>query len=387
MVKQFYSLTQLGLQDCGPAALKMLIAYLYQDERFLFIQETWDRPSTFKQLLEFANHFGVTLKGYKLHHPSSVRGLKRPFIALMKQPHSHYVTVIPSGRTYQILDPNGHHHKVTDRYFLNGFTGYILLVKHLQLTFRPDLPMNQRWMKGFFMTSYLLFTSMMLLWFWQPIDWLLLSLIMAGSALIWLVYLFQKVKQLDQVMMKHYLALIVDANQFKRFHQWKQGWIGLPLHRLYRWLVLTGIIIYVWFASPFFLIMLGIFHGLLFFWIPVILTRLDRDIKAISKLEQSLKYPYIPYKDFQHLYQRVYQLVRIRLGGWMLALITAIGLVWIYQQVLHFEAFLTWITMVSLLAISYHQHVELYRYPHEKKEWRQLGFIFLNTKDYDKIKL
>ncbi len=380
-------MTQLGLQDCGPTALKMLLAYLYQDERFLFIQETWERPSTFKHLLEFANHFGITLKGYKLHHPSSVRGIKKPFIALMKQPHSHYVTVIPLGGTFHVLDPNGKQQKVNDRYFLDGFSGYILLVKHLHLHIRPDLPMNHHWMKSFFIGSYILFTSMMLLWFWQPIDWILLAMMLALLTVTWLSYLYRKVKHLDEVMMKHYLALIVDTEQLKRFHQWKQGWFGLPLNKLYRLLVLTGTVIYICFASPLFLIILGIYHGVLSLWIPKLNQHDDAEVGTIGKMEQSLKYPFIPLKDFQQLSERVYQLVHFRLWGWILAMMVAIGFVWIYQQLFHFEAFLTWFTMVSLLILSYHHHHALYRYPKEKKEWRQLGFIFLNSKDYVKIKV
>lgn len=365
----------------------MLLAYLYQDERFLFIQETWERPATFKQLLEFANHFGITLKGYKLHHPSSVRGIKKPFIALMKQPHSHYVTVIPSGRRFLILDPNGNQRKFSEEYFEKGFSGYILLVKHFQLHIRPDLPMNQQKMNGFFLGSYGLFTSMLLLWFWQPIDWITLTIMISGITIIWLSYVYQQVKHLDEVMIKHYLALIIDTSQFKRFHQWKQGWFGLPLNKLYRSLVLTGTIIYICFASPNFLIILGIYHGIVSLWIPRMHQHYQAEVGEIGKLEQSLKYPYISLRDFQQLNDRVYQLVRFRLWSWMLAIILAIALVSIYQQLFHFEAFLTWFTMVSLLMISYHQHYELCRYPIEKKEWRQLGFIFLNNKDYVKIKV
>ena len=377
----------MGLQDCGPTALKMLIAYLYQDERFLFIQETWERPSTFKNLLEFANHFGITLKGYKLHHPSSVRGIKKPFIALMRQPHSHYVTVIPLGQGFKILDPNGSQQNVTDRYFQEGFSGYILLVKHLHLQIRPDLPMNQQKMKVFFLGSYGLFTSLLFLWFWQPIDWMVMTMIMAGLTFIWISYVYRQVKHLDQVMIKHYLALIVDTLQFKRFHQWKQGWFGLPLNKLYRCLVLTGTIIYICFASPIFLIILGMYHGMISFWIPRLHRHYDAEVTGIAKLEKSLKYPFISLKDFQLLSDRVYQLVRFKLRSWMLAMLLAIALVSIYQQLFHFEAFLTWFTMVSLLIITYHHHYELSRYPIEKKEWRQLGFIFLNSKDYDKIKV
>lgn len=386
-MKQFYTLTQIGQQDCGPTALKMLLAYLYQDESFLFIQETWDRPSTFKHLLEFANHFGVTLKGYKLHHPSSVRGIKKPFIALMKQPHNHYVTVVPSAGNFHILDPNGKYQKVGDRYFTDGFSGYILMVKHLQDQMRPTLPMNHHWRKSFFVSSYLLYTSMIFLWFWQPIDWILMTITMVGVTIAWLSYLYQRVKQLDQVMIKYYLALIIDANQFKLFHQWKLGWFGLPLNKLYRFLVLTGTVIYTLFASPLFLFVVGIYHVILSLWIPKMNHVYETEVHAIGKLEQSLKYPFIPLRDFQQLMARVYQLVRFRLWGWFVAMMMAIVLVMIYQQFFHFEAFLTWFTMISLLIIGYHHHHQLYRYPIEKKEWRQQGLMFLNNKDYVKIKV
>lgn len=384
-MKQFYSLTQLGLLDCGPTALKMLLAYLYQDERFLFIQETWDRPSSFKNLLEFANHFGVTLKGYKLHHPSSVRGIKKPFIALMKQPQSHYITVVPKGGSFHILDPKGSYQKVKDPFFKDGFSGYILMVKHLAPHVRPDLPMNQLWMNRFWLGSYLLFTLIIIIWFWQPIDWIFMAGLMIGFMITWLGFVYRQVKHIDQVMIKYYLTLIHNANQFKLFHQWKQGWFGLPLNQLYRWLVLTGTVIYTLFASPTYLVVLGIYHAIVALAIRHKYLVSDHEVQAIGKLEQSLKYPFIPIKDFQQLMDKVYQLVRFRFGWSIVMMITAIMMVWIYQQFYKFEAFITWFTMVSILMINYSYHQQLFRYPQEKKEWRQLGFMFLNSKDYVKI--
>ena len=110
--------------------------------------------------------------------------------------------------------------------------------------------MNQIRMNWFFVGSYGLFTSMLLIWFWQPFDWMIMTLLMIGLTLGWLGYLYQRLKDLDQVMIKYYLTLINNVDQFKRFHQWKQGWFGLALNQLYRCLVLTGTLIYTSFASP-----------------------------------------------------------------------------------------------------------------------------------------
>lgn len=386
-MKHFYSLTQVGTQDCGPTALKMLLAYLYQDERFLFIQETWERPSTFKQLLDGAIHFGLTLKAYKLHHPSSVRGIKKPFIALMKEPTNHYVTVIPHGKFFQILDPSGIQRKESLQYFSKRFSGYILLVKHYQLNMQLDLPMNHHRMAFFLRLSYGWFTLIVLLWFWQTVNWILFMVIITLMTLLWLNFLYQQIKKLDISMTKHYLALIHDPEQFKRFQLWKQGWFSLPINHLYRTMIITSTFIYVSFASTQFLLILAIFHLIMGLWIPKMARDDEQALRTITTLEQSLKYPHVAYKEFQHLSNNVYQVIHSRIKNWFVTLLLAVMLVWIYQQWIYFEAFLTWITMVSLLMINFHHHYELYRLPREKKEWRQLGFLFLNQKDYVKIKM
>jgi hypothetical protein len=42
--------------------------------------------------------------------------------------------------------------------------------------------------------------------------------------------------------------------------------------------------------------------------------------------------------------------------------------------------------MVTVMVITLQQHQGWLRHPYEKSSWRQQGYLFLNHKDYDKIK-
>jgi hypothetical protein len=64
----------------------------------------------------------------------------------------------------------------------------------------------------------------------------------------------------------------------------------------------------------------------------------------------------------------------------MVLIILAYGYFFPYQD------FLSWMTMVTVMVVTLQQHQGWIRDPYEKSSWRQQGFLFLNTKDYDKIK-
>lgn len=387
-MNRWYAIQQVNAQDCGPTALKSLLAYVYRDESFLFLQENWARPATFKQLLEYASHFGVTLKGYKLHHPSSVRGLNKPFLALLKNPNPHYVLVIPKTKlTYQLLDPNGQPKIINQTFFDHTFTGYILLLKHVKPEVKPGMPMQRVFFQGFFWVSFFLFTSIWLLWFYQPnlTGWFL-PLLSGGVGIAWLMYVYQRMRILDGLMINHYLHLIHHPVQFVRFHQWKQGWILLPLQRFYRWMVISLVSIYLVYASFTFLFALIVLHGVTQVWLPWAERFHQRQLASLQKKEDTLRYPHLTKVDMHQLNRQVYQLFHHQLQRWVVFGLSMVFIILIYGYFFPYQDFLSWLTMVSLMVITLQQHQGWLRYPYEKSLWRQRGYLFLNHQVYDKIK-
>ena len=387
-MNRFYAIQQISHQDCGPTALKSLLAYLYQNENFLFLQENWTRPTTFKHLLEYASHFGVTLKGYKLHHPSSVRGLTKPFLALMRNPSSHYVLVIPRSRQgFEIIDPSGKQILISDQYFDQTFSGYILLVKHMKEGTKATIPMVKIFFDGFFLLSWMMFLSLFLAWFYlSPISTWLIPFIAGLIGIGWVIYIYHRMHFLETLMIKHYLHLIQDRNQFGRFHQWKQGWLLFPLRQFYRIMVLTFIWTYVGYASYTFLIPLIAFHGITQLWLPYAERMHQEQLVSLQKKESSLKYPWVTIHDMMQLRKQTFQLLQHYIQRWIILGLSMMLLILVYDYFFPYQDFLSWVTMVTVMAFSIQQHQNWLRHPYEKATWRQVGFLFLNHKDYDKIK-
>jgi hypothetical protein len=386
-MRAIFAVRQLGQADCGPTALKMLIAYLYQDERYLFLQETWDRPSSFQHLLENAQHLGVTLKGYRLHHPSSIRGIKAPFLALMKQPGHHYVTLIPIGKgRFHLLDPQAEPRLVKVDFFQQNFTGYLLLVKHWRTNMLDKIPMQRLFFPGFFLISISGFIGILTAWFWQQHHWVLWLGLAGIGFILWGYYVYQRMRYLDRWMIHHYLPLIDHTEQFKRFHEWKSGWLRLPLIRFQHWLMLLSMVVYVVFAAPGFLSIVIGFHLVLSLWLPKVHRREHQHLKSLSAFESKLPFPSIPTRQFHQLYQKVYHHLHLQGQRLLIVIIQVLLFALLYHQFVPMQAFLSWATMVSLLGWSYHHHLGLMRLPTFIKQWRQVGFTFLNASDYVKIK-
>ncbi len=387
-MNRFYAIQQVSDQDCGPTALKSLLAYLYHNENFLFLQENWTRPTTFKQMLEYASHFGVTLKGYKLHHPSSVRGLTQPFLALMRNPNAHYVLVIPKQHQgFELIDPHGKQTIITDQYFDKTFTGYILLVKHIKAETKASIPMIKIFFEGFFILSLVVFLSLFLVWFYaSTIPRWIVPTFGGIAGMAWLVYVYGRMRFLDSLMVKHYLHLIQHRVQFVRFHQWKQGWLLFPLQAFYRWMVVTFVITYVSYASMTFLIPLLVLHAITQIWLPYAEREHQDQIAHLQKKEDALRYPRVTLSEMNQLGKQVFQLFHHLLQRWIIFGLSMVFIILVYGYFFPYQDFLSWITMVTVMVITLQQHQRWLRHPYEKSSWRQQGYLFLNNKDYDKIK-
>ena len=387
-MNRFYAIQQINDQDCGPTALKSLLAYLFDNENFLFLQENWIRPTTFKQLLEYASHFGVTLKGYKLHHPSSVRGLTKPFLALMRNPNSHYVLVIPKHHhCFELIDPDGKQTMIKDHYFDQTFTGYILLVKHVKAETKPSIPMVRLFFKGFFKMSFILFLTLLIGWFYpSPFPKWMIATLGGVLGMGWLLYVYGRMRFLDSLMIKHYLHLIQHRLQFVRFHQWKQGWLLFPLRKFYRWMIVTLVITYLWFASLTFLIPLAGLHAITQIWLPYAERVYQHQLALLQTKEESLKFPRVTLNDMNQLGRQVFQLLHHHCQRWIILGLSMVLIILVYGYFFPYQDFLSWMTMVTVMVVTLQQHQGWIRDPYEKSSWRQQGFLFLNTKDYDKIK-
>jgi hypothetical protein len=187
-------------------------------------------------------------------------------------------------------------------------------------------------------------------------------------------------------MVKHYLHLIQHRGQFVRFHQWKQGWLLFPLRVFYRWMVMTLIIAYVSYASFTFLIPLVVLHAITQLWLPYAERGYQEQLTGLQKKEASLRYPRVTLNDMNQLGRQVFRLLHHHLQRWIMLGLSMVLIILVYGHFFAYQDFLSWITMVTVMVITLQQHQSWIRHPYEKSLWRQQGYLFLNNKDYDKIK-
>jgi hypothetical protein len=241
--------------------------------------------------------------------------------------------------------------------------------------------------RGFFFLSLILFSSLLIFWFYPLMipTWLLTTWGgLVGSG--WVAYVYGRMKLLDSLMIKHYLHLIQDRVQFVRFHQWKQGWLLFPLRHFYRLMVVTFVLTYVSYASFTFLIPLSVLHVITHLWLPYAERIHQHQLVSLQRKETSLRYPRITLNDMNQLGRQVFQLFHHHLQRWIILGLSIVLLILLYGIYFPYQDFLSWITMVTLMVITLQQHQGWLRHPYEKSTWRQLGYLFLNNKDYDKIK-
>jgi hypothetical protein len=388
-VGNFISIHQVDQKDCGPAVLKMLLSYVHDQALSIFIDETWPRPMTFKQLVLTAESYGVTLKGYKLHHFSSIRGINRPFIGLFHQPHGHYKLVIPKKRhCYQIIDPIGIKETVKVDFFKHQFSGYLLLVKHVRPLATAITNLPKPFFKGFFLLSASLIWSqmIMLITINQPWLWMIGPMTFISFTATWIYYIFIQTKKLDQWMVKTYRHHLTNRSQFERFHQWKQGIIVLPLQQFYRLILLGTLWGYLTIAAPWVLLPSLLHHSSLLLWKQHYEKNRRRMVENLQQSETQLTYPITQDQPLQKVYRQVYQLTRLYLLDLIVNVTVALTIMIMTSMFRPMEHLLTLISAISSCLVSFHFSYASLNHQREKQQWRQQGYHFLNHRIYANIK-
>jgi hypothetical protein len=151
-------------------------------------------------------------------------------------------------------------------------------------------------------------------------------------------------------------------------------------------MVVMLVITYVSYASFTFLIPLSALHVVTQLWLPHDERMHQQQLAALQNKEESLRYPRLTLNDMNQLGTQVFQLLHHHLLRWFVLGMSMVIIILVFSYFFQYQDFLSWITMVTLMVITLQQHQGWIRHPYEKSTWRQQGFLFLNNKDYDKIK-
>ena len=148
----FY-IQQIGEQDCGITALKILLANLFKKEDYLFIREDENHgPYSFFELIDIAKKWGVTLSGVKYDTVVFDEFPTAPFLALLQLSeevtHLIYVDKIKKDKVYYYDSAKGKGVFKRDEFF-ELFEGSILMVESIDKEEKiesrvVDLPLKTR---------------------------------------------------------------------------------------------------------------------------------------------------------------------------------------------------------------------------------------------------
>ena len=105
-----YYIPQVTKSDCGFACLKMLLANVHKDERYLYLKEDENHgPYSYQELTSFAQHYDVTLIGVRYEDKGDLRNVdKFPLILTIQAENQapHAVLLMKKrGNKFKIQDP------------------------------------------------------------------------------------------------------------------------------------------------------------------------------------------------------------------------------------------------------------------------------------------
>ena len=132
-----YYIPQVTKSGCGFTCLKMLLAIVRKDERYLYLSENESHGSySYQDLLEIAQRYNVTLIGRKYPDKSDLRHFKDfPIILTVERENQspHAVLAIKiRGNRIKISDPEKGSNWHNIEKFIKEWDGTALIVSHLE---------------------------------------------------------------------------------------------------------------------------------------------------------------------------------------------------------------------------------------------------------------
>ena len=241
-----YYIPQIGNGDCGFAAMKMMVARLYEDENALYIKHDESKTNySFQELKDEASKYGVNLLGVEINSKEALKEFKLPFIALLKISADvyHYVLVTKiSFKTIYYSDPSEGDCSLSENNFMSIWTGKALIIEDfekLDITFSNNLPKQD---KGHFFTLILQVMSALFLVFgiyfvneqsniYIPIIFLALFLI---TEIILRTFLVKRMERLD---IDYLPSVNLDKKKYhlfyRRYEEYKSGAITSKMNLVF----------------------------------------------------------------------------------------------------------------------------------------------------------
>ena len=253
-----YYIPQVTKSGCGFTCLKMLLATVRKDERYLYIPENESHgPYSYQQLLEIAQHYEVTLVGLKYDDKDDLRHFKEfPLIltVLRENQSPHAVLAIKiKGKRINISDPAKGTYWQSIEKFIKEWDGTALAISHIE-----DYPFTLRQVdakdKRGEIVSYILqalaavFIALAT-FFVKPDGSFLLPLVFCAASLICeiiLRMLLLKRMQKYDIYLRRFLPYVYRKDYYefyKRGQEYKASSLTMGLNFIFYFLVVVLIVV------------------------------------------------------------------------------------------------------------------------------------------------
>ncbi|MCR5505663.1 MAG: hypothetical protein K6F07_01545 [Bacilli bacterium] len=146
-----FFIPQIQKDDCGMAALKMLLAEVHQDRNYLFVpQDENHGPYSYGDLIEIARIYHVELEGFSADNKKDIKGEKSfpMIVTLVFKGAMHAVVVYKiKGHTVYYLDPIEGKKALSLRKFIDLWDGTLLKVMQFvkaPCPYKEEKPIRQK---------------------------------------------------------------------------------------------------------------------------------------------------------------------------------------------------------------------------------------------------
>lgn len=104
-----YFIKQVDNHDCGFASLKMLLANIYKDKRYLYLRQDLNKKRySYLELINIAKNYNLSLTGFKFIKEDELRKYRNKiFLATIKIDDVNHLVMVKKGKhLLKIYDPN-----------------------------------------------------------------------------------------------------------------------------------------------------------------------------------------------------------------------------------------------------------------------------------------
>lgn len=300
MLKKYFCF-QGNDNDCGFAALKMLIANLYGDKNYLFLKKDGIRSHySFMNLEKIALKHGLKLKSYRYEEDVNYKDFPTMFLTtFMRRDNYHMVYVQKRFGNFLIFDPDVGCYYMRKSVFLRRYSRFTMEIVSFikEKFFAPDLPrINRRFVAAEIILEIVSSICLLLGFYFMgnSIYPFYLAISLLSGFIIGEIFIsnirMHALKEYDKKYINYFFQ-DENKNTLERYNKYQTYKTNLFLtpRRFYSSIIIAVFVAFVMLSfSLYFLIMLGLLFLLIAFNAIIKTKVIGKKARAIAVMEKDI---------------------------------------------------------------------------------------------------